>query len=246
MNIARNIFIITIVQIQFFNLLSIVEIPKSFIKQFLPKNPIILEAGTANGTDTLEMAQLWPEGIIYAFEPVPSLFEEMAERTQMCTNVIRFAYALSDKTGSAQFHVSGGIAPPFSSSLLKPQGHLSAFPGITFTKSIEVQTISLDDWAEQEGIDHIDFLWLDMQGVEPHVLMASEKILQTVKVVYTEVNYSYVYAGCILYPEFKKFMQSQGFTEIYEAPITCQGNVLFVRSDKQVETVFRDQAQIPS
>lgn len=110
-NIKSYHIVLVFIFLAHFIVLPVGEIPKSFIAQFLPKNPVILEAGAANGNDTYEMAQLWPESTIYAFEPAPSLFEKMVEQTKNCPNIIPYAFALSDTRGIAQFYVSSGVAP---------------------------------------------------------------------------------------------------------------------------------------
>src|SRR5438132_8350317 len=110
------------------------------------------------------MAQLF-ECIIHAFEPVPKLFATLQSNTRRFTNVFCHQLALSSKTGKAKFYVSSGSSDG-SSSLLEPKEHLQDHPDVLFKKTIDVITITLDDWAAQHGIDHIDFLWLDMQGAE--------------------------------------------------------------------------------
>ena len=202
---------------------------KEYIKQFLPENPIILEAGAHNGSDTVEMARIFPGSQIYAFEPLPSLFNQLSQKTKDLSNIKCYRLALSSKPGKARFY----ICEPNNgaSSLLEPSHLLLADRSLHFNSIIEVEAITLDDWAHQEGIPRIDFMWLDMQGSEPEVLMASQKIFDTVKVVYTEVNYKPLYEGAILYPEFKNWMQSKGFKIVSETPgYPGQGDVLFVRS----------------
>ena len=43
---------------------------KELIKQYLPINPVVIEAGAHIGTDTVEFSKIWPKGSIYAFEPI--------------------------------------------------------------------------------------------------------------------------------------------------------------------------------
>jgi FkbM family methyltransferase len=57
------------------------KISKYFIKQFLPINPRIIDAGAHIGVDTIEMSRIWEKGRIYAFEPVPTLFSELVKNT---------------------------------------------------------------------------------------------------------------------------------------------------------------------
>jgi FkbM family methyltransferase len=188
---------------------------KAMAGDILPANPIIIEAGAHDGGTTRALSAHFPSGSIYAFEAVPALFKRFEDNTQSCHNVHRFQLALSDTNGFTTFHISGGIGDQ-SSSLLRPTLHKQYHPAITFNKTIHVQTITLDDWAEQYGIDHIDFLWFDLQGAEYKALRTSPKMLKTIKVIWTEVNFVELYQGCALYKDFKQWLEEQGFTEIYK------------------------------
>ena len=53
------------------------QLSRHSIKQFLPKNPVIVEAGAHIGRDTLKMHAIWPQATIHAFEPVPPLFKQL-------------------------------------------------------------------------------------------------------------------------------------------------------------------------
>ena len=206
------------------------EFPKQLLKKYLPKNPVIVEAGGYNGADTLKMAKIWPQGTIYSFEPVPRLFGILQGTTYKCPNVTCIKKALSDRNGTFPMYVSkGGDA---SSSLLEPDKHLKEFTHVTFPYKINVEAITLDTWAVQNNIDHIDFLWFDLQGMEPMVLKASPIMLKTVKAIYAEVSYCELYKNAPLYPEFKVWMEQQGFTVVAEVHhhVTF-GDALFVRNE---------------
>ena len=44
----------------------------SDIGRFIPADPVVVEAGAHDGTNTFEMAEFWPIATIHTFEPVPS------------------------------------------------------------------------------------------------------------------------------------------------------------------------------
>lgn len=223
----------------FISVLSLAQNPhkitKQFIAQYLPANPIIVEAGAHTGIDSEEMAKLWPTSMIYAFEPVPSLFEQLKHRASPYSNIVCSKKALSDKVGTTSMYVNEGDGYDGSSSLLKPSTYMKEdYPYLSFPHVINVETITLDVWAEQNNIDHVDFLWLDMQGAEHLMLKVAPKILSTVKVIYTEVSFREIYEGLTLYPEYQKWLESNGFTAIkYDeyAIYNKDGNVLFVRKN---------------
>src|SRR3970040_2615816 len=76
------------------------------IASYLSQNPIVLEAGSFNGSDTIRMACMWPHGHIHAFEPVPELFQLLEQNTATYNNITCYPYALSNHDGSAIFYVS--------------------------------------------------------------------------------------------------------------------------------------------
>ena len=203
-------------------------IPKKFFVQFLPANPVILEAGAHKGKDTVEMARLWPAGTIHAFEPVPSLFKKLENKTRNFKNVHCYQLALGNKEGTEIMYLSSG-ASDGSSSLLPPKDHLNIFPTVYFDEKLPVTTITLDGWAESNNIQKIDFMWLDLQGMELNVLKSGINILQTVTAIYTEVSSIEAYKDQTLYIDLKEWLASNGFSVEREVVEKGGGNVLFIR-----------------
>ncbi len=187
-----------------------------FIKQYLPDNPVILEAGAYNGDDTAVFASVWPQGQVHAFEPVPSLYEKVKTKVAGLENVHVHPVALSDKVGTAAFfvseHSSNPGAPWGSGSLLTPKPELNRRDRhITFPKKITVNTTTLDTWAKENRISAIDFMWLDMQGHELVALKHAKTILHTVKLIFIEVEFVGVYKDQPLYKDIKHWFATQGF-----------------------------------
>ncbi len=168
----------------------------TLLKQYLPPNPVIIEAGAHNGSDTVKLSALWPKGTIYAFEPVPELFDTLKKNTAHLENVIALQVALGDKIGTSKFHVSSKEGTG-SSSMLTPKDHLHHFPWIDFNRQIEVNTVTLDEFTQQNKIEKVDMLWLDLKDYEYDVLKASQDPLKSVKVIATEVNFFELYHGCV-------------------------------------------------
>lgn len=205
-----------------------VTIPKHYIAQFISSNPIILEAGAHIGRDTVKMAKLWPHAQIYAFEPVPELYEQLKINTAQFSNVATFNMALAQKSGNAIFYKSSGRSTA-TSSLLAPQEYLNEMPG-TFFEHIEVPTIDLDSWASVNNVTKIDLMWLDMQGGELDALKGAQKLIPTVTAIYTEVNFVERYKGNPLYTQIKQWLYEHGFVPHQEAVgHKTWANVLFLR-----------------
>ncbi len=200
------------------------------LKKHLPSDPIILEAGSHNGKDTIRLAQGWPNGHTFGFEPVPDIFQQLMEKVRGIENITIFQLALSEKVGTSLLNVSSSEGTG-SSSLLNPKDHLQVFHWISFPSKLEVKTTTIDQWMIENGIERIDFLWLDLQGLEYHVLKASPKALKTVRVIVTEVNFRELYQSGALYPVYKKWLESQGFDLLLLDKVHASwGDAVFVRN----------------
>lgn len=207
------------------------QIDQTILKQYLPDNPVILDAGAHNGSSSIQLINIWQAATIYAFEPVPNLFNLLKKNTNPYNQIHSFQVALGEKNEQKTIFISQGRGDG-SSSLLAPTGHLTEFPDVKFPQKATVNVTTLDAWAKKNNVSYIDFLWLDLQGMEYQVLKNSPEILSTVRVIVTEVNFKPLYNGCTLYSTIKSFLEEQGFTEILmkkEHPTF--GDSVFVRNE---------------
>lgn len=214
------------------------------VRPFLSQSPIILEAGSFNGSDTVKMAQFWPQSIIHTFEPVQELYEDVKNNTKAYKNIVPYCKALSDRTGSSLFYISEHIDQPGRvwgcGSLLQPKEHLTFDQFVYFPCERIVEAVSLDDWAKEQEIETLEFLWLDMQGSELHVLKESQ-LAKRATAIFTEVEFVEAYASQYLYKDVKKWMRENGFKahaadfdedqiEFYvQNRMRYYGNVLYIK-----------------
>jgi tRNA G46 methylase TrmB len=99
------------------------RIPYRRIGRYLPKDPVIVEAGAHNGANTAEMADFWPNSTIHAFEPVPSAVAAVrAKAAKYGSRVQCHQLALGGQDAAMEMHVSGDglVGCCQSSSLLPP------------------------------------------------------------------------------------------------------------------------------
>jgi FkbM family methyltransferase len=203
--------------------------PKKVLQLYLPKNPVILDCGAHDGTDSIELIEILG-GSLHAIEAVPQIYKGLLYNVAGFKNIHTYNLVLGANNGKINFYVSHGNNGA-SSSFLKPKLHMSDHPEITFEETIELPCLMLDEWAAQNNIKKIDFMWLDMQGAEKLVINASKTIIKTVKAIFCEVSTRETYESVAVYDEFKKFMKGIGFRpEIEVIPNgTDMGDVLFVR-----------------
>jgi FkbM family methyltransferase len=184
------------------------------INELVPTTAIIVEAGAFDGTDTKRFSQWRPQGQIHAFEPVPEIFDLLCVTTTSLSNVTCYPYALSNRTGQQSFYLSEHPkypGKPFQAgSLCKPKERLALSP-IIYPHTTTVHTITLDQWASDYTIPHIDLLWLDVQGHALDILKASPHILQHTCLVHVEVEFINAYEGQATYKEVVTWLEQQGF-----------------------------------
>lgn len=205
-------------------------VPLTVIKEYLSETPEVLEAGAHTGKDTIAMANMWEQGHIHAFEPVPELFDKLARRVKKSSynNITIYNLALGESDGVQNMYISSG-ASDGSSSLLEPKDHLINFPQISFNKQQPVRVYTLDSWAYTRGITKIDFMWLDLQGMELPVLKSGKTVLNSTTVIYAEVSNAEGYKKQTRYTDLKNWLTGEGFTAKVEAVTNGEGNVLFIR-----------------
>lgn len=110
----------------------------------------------------------------YVVEPVPHLNSAVKEIYKNYPDVMVYDYAISDKTGQENMITSVGNGWVRGiSSLQQSAGviHLDAnkdFVGET----IQVQTRTLDDFFEELEVQFVDFLKIDVEGMELKILEA--------------------------------------------------------------------------
>ena len=205
------------------------KISKSVLKKYLPANPVIIDCGAHDGTDSVELAKIL-SGTVHAFEPIPDIYQRLKLRTKKYPNIHTYTLALGNENGKQHFFVSEGGSDA-SSSLLEPSEHLKDHPDTRFNNRMEVEAMTLDEWSRQFNISRVDLLWLDMQGFELNMLKASVSLLPTVRMIHTEVSTKETYKGVALYSEYRQFLEEQGFSVVLEAIPQGwdMGNVLFLR-----------------
>lgn len=206
--------------------------PLDLIKAFIPKDPVIFEAGGHYGVDTARFSNKWPDAHIISFEPNPNAFEKLLALSIEQVNIFPYQLAVANFNGAGILHVCYGTSgndPIFegaSSLLPASEGMKIHYQG----PKVMVDCVILDDWCKVNGVSKIDFMWLDLEGMELQVLKSSPDILKTVSVIYTETNFQEFRIGMTQYAALRSFLEKSGFhllSHWYQENL--QGNAIFVK-----------------
>lgn len=117
---------------------------------------VILDCGANVGIVSYYMREYAKR--IYAIEPLPAHVEciaNMIDFNGLGDKISIHPYALSDKTGSANFFTQG------NTTMCNLQGG---------DNSIEVATITIGDFLDAHEIEHVDFMKVDIEGGEAGLL----------------------------------------------------------------------------
>ena len=106
--------------------------------------------------------------IVYAFEPSGSIVDNYLAKTALYNpNVHIRKYALSDKREQLMFVDES----TFGAGTRKLTATDVSEKGIT-------EAISIDEFVQEEGITHIDFIKADIEGAERYMLMGAKQVLK--------------------------------------------------------------------
>jgi len=195
------------------------------VHPFLPEAPLILEAGAHYGEDTLGFLRIWPDAEVFAFEPYAEYFFQLEKAVSTAPSVHAYPFGLYSETGFYEFHVSAKWDG--ASSLFESNSEAIDYADEKTT----VLCKNLDEWAEEEGVERIDYMWLDMEGAELEMLRAAPRILSRVTAISTEVNFQKFRKGTAQFQEMLDFLESAGFTlfKIWGSP-DWQATAVFIRT----------------
>ena len=137
--------------------------------------------------------------------------------------------AVWDKAGVVlDFHISNNSQ---SSSLLDFGTHSESHPDIEAIETVQVTTTTLDDLVTNSK--DIDFINLDLQGVELRALRGFTNGLKHLKWIYTEVNKEDVYRDCDKIQELDAFLVEHSFYRVATRWWANEGwgDALYVRAN---------------
>jgi len=207
----------------------------SDLKKYMTDTKVIIEAGSADGVDTLLFAKNFDKATVFALEPVQKQYNFLLEKFKQFDNIKLARLALSSRSEPASIFIgnsNGEIGGMGSSSLLKPTLHNHYFPEINFSETQITEAVTLDKFVKDNNIEIVDLLWLDIQGMELEVMQSSElTIRRKVKLIHLEISRIKFYDAMPSEKQIRLFLKNIGFCCVIDKVGAISGNALYLNSN---------------
>jgi FkbM family methyltransferase len=165
--------------------------------------PVVFDVGANVGDYTHLVDSYVPEALIYAFEPARVTYKELIRRVAEAeaSNIKPYNIGFSDSERAVDlfsYTVEGQRISLLSSIDCRLPTQVVDVR-TDASETIEVQTI--DHFCVAEGIDHVDFLKLDVEGHELSVLRGARRLLSAglISLIQFEFGPANIYSRTFFY-----------------------------------------------
>ncbi len=209
----------------------------------------IFDVGANEGRSAIEFKKWWGNARIHCFEPQSecwSSLSKLAERFEPGDIHINKTAVGNERDKELVFYSHDISTGMFSTGLsgfnkinlnsrdsirlneAKQQGTEDSYSRGVNCQRV-VKTIRLDDYINENNIEHIDLLKIDTQGFEPEVLHGMGEYLKNVNVVLTELMLYDLYERSVSFTDIERFLIPAGF-KLYDIS-ECSKNPMNGRTD---------------
>lgn len=215
------------------NFVQVVEHPKLLLAKFKGIEPsyardlikvkeltgldinTFIDVGASEGQTAKAVHFIFPNAIIYSFEPVKQSFDILDRLREKIPNLQIFDFALGEKNGQTSFWMNDFIP---ASSLLSPTDELTRlFHSCKNKKKIPIYVERFDNL----GIRLVKpvYLKIDVQGAENKVLEGFGELLKQVDVLQVEYSFKKLYQNQTTIEEILNYVHTMGFDSIYQLDV---------------------------
>lgn len=181
-------------------------------ERFVQSGAVVADIGANVGIHALKLGSIvGPRGAVYAFEPHPEVFSKLMENIKL------------NKLSCIK-PVQAGLAEKSGEFILQGFDKNSSNQGTSFliTGSVDdknhnenkyrVKVLRFDDWAESEKLERLDFIKIDVEGVDVEVLAGA---IATISKFKPTIIFEYCQKTDVIKNQIQKFrdikIQLDGF-----------------------------------
>lgn len=200
------------------------------------KKLTIFDVGGHQGQTATNYLNLFPESLIYTFEPFSASFEKLTSTINKHPKIFPFKLALGNECKTTSLNINKNSA---TNSIFPthPEGeHIWGKDLLNTVTSEEIKMLTLDEFAKQKSIEKINILKLDTQGSEYLVLEGAKELIKQKKIdlIYTELIVLPTYKHQLQLSEYLSLFNTLDFElyNFYNLSLTKEGKL------RQVDAIF--------
>ncbi len=169
---------------------------------------VVFDVGANSGQWTKQLLDVHKDVSIHAFEPSRTTYEQFTARMKTllldshASKIIPNNLALGRSEETRVFHHY-----PENSTMSTLYRRSEKAVGAIQTIKEEIETITLDSYCARNGVPHVNFLKIDVEGAELDVLRGSSRMLKEGRIDFVQFEYggTYLDAGTTLRQAFDYF-----------------------------------------
>jgi FkbM family methyltransferase len=165
----------------------------------------LFDVGANVGEFSVRAASLFPNSTIHAFEIVPLTFETLVRNIDGLNNVIANPVGLSSDGNQVSINMGDEIS---TATAFKIEG--MKYHDEYYHQSILCETIKASDYVRANSITKIDFLKIDVEGMDMQVIKGFEKEISLVRVIQFEYGIFNISSHDLL-ADFCRYLEGYGF-----------------------------------
>lgn len=164
----------------------------------------VFDVGANIGAWTIQVKKLFPNTLLYSFEPIPSTFNLLSTNTSNLDEVKIFNLALSNEKSqiNMKFYENNSIfSSIYQSSLVTDE-----------FQNVQVDCVRGDEFCNENQIELIDFLKIDTEGNEFQILLGFQEMIKNRQIRFIQFEYGvFSLETKYLLKDFFGFFKSHGY-----------------------------------
>lgn len=185
------------------------------ILKYVPDIKSIIDIGANRGQFLFAINKAYPDAQIYSFEPLPSMFEILKERTKEIENISINNLAISKTEGEISFY-KGEYSHISSALKIDNANHNPKYSNAEITE-LKVPSIPLSTFFKNKNLEKPVLLKIDAQGLEKEILDSLGNFKSEIDFIVLELAFIKLYENQPLFSEVNQLLNQMGFTIV--APV---------------------------
>lgn len=204
------------------------------VERLLPASPLrVVDAGAAGGGEAARWGFLGHRLELHGFEAEPEAIAKLVAKAPPGAKVHYHNVFLGKSMPKRAFYIARAYNNSFYPTDYRwyerkrswPTGPaVRASDDFEIVKTIEVESVSLDDWASREGVTGVDYLKVDVEGAELELMQSSPRIMDGVLGVSVDVIFHADWIGAPTFADVDRWLVSQGYAlfDVTDVKRNCQ------------------------